>query len=268
MENSQGEHLGLTAEHGLSFFIENDKSKVIFDMGQGPNFLTNARKMGIDPATAEVVALSHGHYDHTGGFRSLVDAGFRGKVVTGKGFFDSKYGTDGISMEFLGNDFQESYLGENGLEHMVVDVEKREIAPGVFALSCFRRTTPSEIPNPRFLVERGGKFEIDDFGDEICLAVAIKGGYALILGCSHPGIENILRSAKANLDEPIKVVIGGTHLVEASEEKVESFIAYVRESGIETIGVSHCTGRKAVGAIFDSGLKCFRNTTGHSLFLK
>jgi 7,8-dihydropterin-6-yl-methyl-4-(beta-D-ribofuranosyl)aminobenzene 5'-phosphate synthase len=213
------------------------------------------------------VAISHGHYDHSGGFKALVKAGFKGTLATGSGFFDRKYASDGISLEYLGNDFDEAYLNNVGIAHKVCCNWVERIADGIFILSAFPRVHPSETPNPRFLVERGGRMVKDDFGDEISIAVGSSKGFILILGCSHPGVMNILDSARSSLPGPIFAVIGGTHLVEASPERLKESVDYLDGMDIETIGVSHCTGVMGVAALSERAHGFYRNTTGHSLFV-
>jgi len=107
IENSPGEHLALKTEHGISFYIEKENHTIIFDTGQSGAFIQNARKLGINLEDIEMVAISHGHYDHSGGLRHLVDSVHPFELVVGKGFFNKKYATDGISFEYLGNDFDE-----------------------------------------------------------------------------------------------------------------------------------------------------------------
>lgn len=267
IENSLGEHLSLHAEHGISFLIEHGAAKVLFDMGQTGAFLENAAKLEIDPAEVDCVAISHGHYDHGGGFRSLVAAGYRGTLVTGKGIFNRKFATDGISMEYLGLDFDEKFLKEAGIPHRVAEGGIEEIADGIFVLSAFPRNHADEVLNRRFLVERDGSLCIDDFSDEICLAVETARGFILVVGCSHPGVMNILDAARAILPRSLYAIIGGTHLVEASPERLDRAVKYITESEIEIIGVSHCTGARGVGELSKMGKKFFRNTTGHSLYV-
>ena len=62
----------LQADHGLSFFIaatiDDDKVTVRMDTGPSSNsLLNNVDTMNINLKDADVIALSHGHYDHTGG---------------------------------------------------------------------------------------------------------------------------------------------------------------------------------------------------------
>ena len=65
---------GLKAEHGLSFWIEADDKHILFDTGQGSAFESNARILGIDLGETDLLVLSHGHYDHTGGIPHALKA--------------------------------------------------------------------------------------------------------------------------------------------------------------------------------------------------
>jgi len=229
--------------------------------------LQNAARLGIDPIAADYVAISHGHYDHGGGTRALIEAGFKGTLITGKGMFDKKYATDGVSLEYLGLDFDEGFLGEAGIPHRIAKGGMEKIADGIFVLSAFPRIHTEEVANPRFLVERNGQRSIDDFSDEISLAVDSPKGFILLLGCSHPGVMNIIDAARAALPGPIYAVIGGTHLVEASPERLEIAVRFIKNLDIEVIGVSHCTGTRGVAELAKIGKKFFKNTTGHALFI-
>ncbi|MFR8652958.1 MBL fold metallo-hydrolase [Megamonas funiformis] len=59
-------------EPALSYFIELDNKKILFDTGYSDIFLTNANKMNISLANLDYIVLSHGHSDYTGGLKSLL----------------------------------------------------------------------------------------------------------------------------------------------------------------------------------------------------
>ena len=60
-------------EHGVAFLIETEGSRVLFDTGQsGTVLLRNLKLLDVDPATMDAVAISHAHYDHTGGLPVLL----------------------------------------------------------------------------------------------------------------------------------------------------------------------------------------------------
>ena len=66
IENTQGRR-ECQAEHGLSFYIETPKHKVLVDAGATNAFLENAARLGVDLKQVDTMILSHGHYDHAGG---------------------------------------------------------------------------------------------------------------------------------------------------------------------------------------------------------
>ncbi|MGB9686606.1 MAG: MBL fold metallo-hydrolase [Rectinema subterraneum] len=267
IENSPGEHLALKTEHGISFYIEKENHTIIFDTGQSGAFIQNARKLGINLEDIEMVAISHGHYDHSGGLRHLVDSAHPFELVVGKGFFNKKYATDGISFEYLGNDFDEEYLKEQHISWQYAEKPIGEILPGIFILTNFPRIHEDEKINSRFVIDTGNAFVPDDFSDEISLAVETPRGFIVLVGCSHPGIKNMLDAAASRLPGPIYGVIGGTHLVEASEKSFAASVHYLATSGFKAIGVSHCTGNKGTAELQKSSKVFFRNTTGHALVI-
>ena len=66
LENTSRDH-ELVSAHGLSFYIETENRKILFDLGPDESFLKNARALRIAIEDVDYVILSHGHRDHTGG---------------------------------------------------------------------------------------------------------------------------------------------------------------------------------------------------------
>ena len=265
IENNPGEHKALMHEHGLSLYIEKDDCRILFDTGQSPAFLQNARQMKIDLGRLDYVALSHGHYDHSGGFTSLAKLTTKFLLFTGTGFFDDKYGFNDNTAEYLGNNFNEKFLADTGITHHCVNHQVLEICPGVFVVSGFIRSHADEIVNPRFKVFKNNSFYPDQFDDEIMLAIDTPKGLAVLLGCSHPGMKNMLDTTEKLLKKPIYAVIGGTHLVEADGESLDMSLAYLKKNTIQVIGVSHCTGQTAMDQLSRTNDRYSGNRTGSFL---
>ena len=60
------------AEPGLSIYLEDGGTRVLFDAGYSGILIANAQKMGIDLLGVEEIVISHGHLDHTWGLDALV----------------------------------------------------------------------------------------------------------------------------------------------------------------------------------------------------
>ena len=62
------------AEHGLSYLIDYDGKRILFDTGQSDMFLKNAETIKVNLANINTVILSHGHFDHGNGLGYLSGA--------------------------------------------------------------------------------------------------------------------------------------------------------------------------------------------------
>lgn len=270
VENGQGEHLGLVHEHGLSFFIEKEGRAFLFDTGKSDAFLTNAETLNLDPFRADTLILSHGHYDHSGGVPFFLDSPKRRgpvDIVVHPRFFTPKYSIDGARTEFLGNGFTLKTLEERGAGVRFAAPDVDEIAPGVFVISRFVRSHPEEQVNSRFLVQEESGLCQDFFDDEIMVAVETPKGLVLMLGCAHPGIMNMIDTVRERLPGKIYAIIGGTHLVESDDVRMAATVRFFKALECSAIGVSHCTGAKAMAQLEKADGRFFHNRTGSSLIV-
>lgn len=87
--------------------------------------------------------------------------------------------------------------------------------------------------------------------DERWLAVNVRGkGLIVFSACSHAGIVNVCRHARATFpDIPIHAVIGGLHLSGPNEAIISQTVEGLKEFSIKTIGAGHCTGWRAMTAL-------------------
>ncbi|GIM29087.1 MBL fold hydrolase [Clostridium polyendosporum] len=267
IENDVKDKSVLNNEHGLSFYIQVDDINIIFDTGQSGKFIENANKLNIDLKQTNYVVLSHGHYDHSGGFTRLVkEIGNSFELITGEKFFNCKYKCDGIYYKYIGNNFEKKYLKDSKISAKYINQDIFNISDNIQVFSNFERKTGFEKVNNKFYIKVDNNYETDDFSDEIVLTIQLKEGLLVILGCSHIGVVNILETLIQRTGMPIYGIIGGTHLVEADDLRLNETINYLKEKDIKLIGVSHCTGEKAIEKLkYEFKDKFLNVTTGQTI---
>ncbi|MFA6939731.1 MAG: MBL fold metallo-hydrolase [Clostridiaceae bacterium] len=266
IENNPNINSKLYNEHGLSLYIEIDEVKILFDTGQSGDFIENAEKLNVDLNNLKYVILSHGHYDHSGGFRKLVDKVKTSyKLVVGKGFFNSKYKlTEEGNYRYIGNSFDEKFVNQNNISIKYIEEDIFYITEDIMIFSNFKRSNDFELINKKFLIKQDENYVLDNFSDEIVLAVKTVKGLIVIVGCSHIGIVNILETIIERTGMPIYGIIGGTHLIEADQLRLNNTINFLKEKDIQILGMSHCTGEKAVEEIKrEFGKRFLYNNTGN-----
>lgn len=252
IENTTGDP-ALCCEHGLSLWVGYKGFSLLFDTGQSDGFIANSRTLGIDLFSADALVISHGHYDHSGGLPALLGkTTFSAPLWVGEGFFERKFSLDDTGPRYNGNPFERDLFSSKGITVHTVDGRKGspvsvEIAKGLHLLAGFPRTHCEECISPRLVLEDGKGSKADAFPDEISLVADLGNSLAVILGCAHPGLMNMLDSVQAHFNKPIEAVFGGAHLCESGAERIEATTRYLAQHGIRLTALGHCTGPVALG---------------------
>ncbi len=246
IENKLSESKDLDIEHGLSIYMEVDDKKILFDTGQSGNFIENAKKMDVDLKKLDYVAISHGHFDHSGGLERLIkEINPDIKLYLGNGFFNKKYSLreDG-DYSYLGNSFDERLLKEHNVKFKYVTEDITKLTENIMIFTNFKREDEFENTNPFMYLKQGDDYIKDEFLDEISLGIKTSKGLVLVVGCSHVGVLNIINTVEERTGLKIYALIGGTHLVKEDDERINTVIGYLKEKEIEIIGACHCTGKQ------------------------
>ena len=268
MDNEPGENKALIAEHGLSLLVEKDDISFLFDCGQGAHFLDNAHRLGRDIASVDAVVLSHSHYDHAAGYRDYIEQLDGCRVLyTGSDFFEKKYAFDGLRYTDLSCGFERDFLKEHGIKHTEVS-DCAQLFPGVFLVTRFPRTHSFEAIPQRFVRKNTDGFVNDDFADEACIVIDLGEKLCVLVGCSHPGILNMVSSIHERFAKPVYAVFGGTHLMEADAARIEKTVEELSRMGLEIAGFSHCSGTQAEQTLRENGtMKACHLCVGGCIFI-
>lgn len=254
-----------TGEHGLSLYVETPTGNILFDTGSSTVFLENAERMATDLSLTDHVVMSHGHYDHSGGYAEFVSLFPEIPLWVGKGFFTPKYSVKSGESFYRGIPFSRDILTEYRVPLHIAEDAITEIAEGVWIIRGFPRVSYWENASDSFYLKTDEGFKLDTFEDEILLAVKTDEGLAVVVGCSHPGIINMLETVKNRLQLPIHTVIGGLHLLHAGDDRISSTIEYLESSGINRTAACHCTGQKAMQTMKEKLAGFTENRTGDVL---
>lgn len=255
IENTQG-HAGCTFAHGLSFYIETEKHKVLMDLGPSGDTLANAEALGIDLKEVDTVVLSHGHYDHSGGIIPFSGINDNAVIYMQKSADRPYYSDDGACR---GTE-RYRYIGIDplitGLPQVRIVCGDHIIDDEMEIFTIKKRSHELPFSNKDLMVREKGAFIRDDFAHEHFLVVKCEGKRILLSGCAHNGILSILDAYKERYGADPDIVISGFHL-KMDREYTDGELSDIRNIASELMGRSsifytcHCTGLPAFEAMKD-----------------
>jgi len=239
----------MTKDWGFSALIEYGGKRILFDTGNNADiFAHNVEAKGIDLKSLDFAIVSHRHGDHTSGLNHLLKVNPGVKIYAPQ----ENFGVFGAALpgsfyrrnEALPPDMR--YFDGKGPDRLRFGTPW----PG----ADFTWVTKTTEVAPGFhLILLNGTWGVDLEVKEISLAIDTPDGIVLIVGCSHPTIERIVEAARAAIDKPIHLVLGGTHLLPASDDQIRSIAATLRDKwSVRYIAPAHCTGEPAFAILKES----------------
>ncbi len=250
------------AEHGLSLlvtvFANGTSHQVLLDTGyNGAPMRHNARLLGRDLREIEALVISHGHMDHTGGFRVLLDmVGRIPTVVLHPTAFAQRY----LEIPAVPRLTFPTLLHRDDLVRaagsLVEAMGPTPLADGaVVVTGQVPRMIDFEQGFPGATREQDGATVDDRIEDDQSLVINLRHkGLVVVSGCAHAGIVNSVRYAQELAGESrVHAVIGGFHLTgPAMEPRIDPTVQELRAIGPEVIVPMHCTGAAAIRRFADA----------------
>ncbi len=241
-ENSVMFRRGLLGEHGLSFLVETPDGAILFDGGQSGAAAANAARLGFDASKITAIAVSHGHFDHTGGLAHFIKAAPSAKIYMHPqapapkfSFKDGKASDVGMPEELR------EILSRNP-GRVVEAAGPTQVAEGIFVTGEVPRSGGFEDTGGRFFQDSAQK-KPDLLPDDQSLFFEGKDGIVVLLGCAHAGVVNTVRHIWKTVGRKnIDALIGGMHLVNASKERMEKTVIFLKGLNARLLAPCHCTG--------------------------
>jgi 7,8-dihydropterin-6-yl-methyl-4-(beta-D-ribofuranosyl)aminobenzene 5'-phosphate synthase len=197
----------LEASWGFSCLIKHGGKNILFDTGgDGIVLSKNMAKLGIDPASIDLLMISHQHWDHTGGIYYILNEKRNVRVCLPQSF-STHFKTD---------------MKRYGAE--LIEVKKaQEIFPGFYSTGDMKGLIREQAALLQTLA-----------------------GIVVITGCAHPGIVEIVKTAKTILpNDDLTLVMGGFHLLHDEDNNILKTIAHFKKLGVRYAAASHCSGKRA-----------------------
>jgi 7,8-dihydropterin-6-yl-methyl-4-(beta-D-ribofuranosyl)aminobenzene 5'-phosphate synthase len=221
---------------GFAALIEYNGRRILFDTGNNAKiFEHNVNQLNVDLTKLDAVVISHRHGDHTSGLNYLVKVNSTVKIYAPieSAYFNSPapvaflQRTPGLppNMSYYRGVQPDAFRSGSPWPEANFEIVRQttEIFPGFFVL-----TTVSEKPGTRDM-------------NEVSLAIKTPEGLAVVVGCSHPGVEKVLENA-TSIDPQLYTVTGGFHLVVTPAQEVQQVASTLHDKlKIKRVAPGHCT---------------------------
>ncbi len=243
--------VGFKKEHGLSVFCEYGGKNYLLDTGASDAYFENAKALGINLSAVDTAVLSHGHYDHSGGYKSFFSVNNSAKLFLRAEAQENCYLKIGPLRHYVG--IPKDVLKKYGSRFVYVS-ENKKLADGVWLLG---HSTPN-------LSERGRRTHLyrktaeglvfDDFAHEQSLVFETSSGLVILNSCCHGGADNIVSEIKEVFPgAEVAAIIGGFHLMGTrgtstlgvKPHEVEALGSSLLKLGVKHTYTCHCTGNPA-----------------------
>jgi 7,8-dihydropterin-6-yl-methyl-4-(beta-D-ribofuranosyl)aminobenzene 5'-phosphate synthase len=233
-------------EHGLALLIERGGRRLLFDTGQsGTVLLHNLDLLDINLETIDAVAISHAHYDHTGGLPALLGRLRAGtSLYANPDLFRPRYSRREGHLEEVGLALSRETLAERLT--LRLDAAPQEILPGLWTTGEILERPEAEGKSDYHLMQQGEALVADRYRDDMALVLDLGNRLALLCGCCHAGLLNTVAQVQRTFELPFALIAGGLHLTSASDDELRHIgDVLAAMPALARVYPNHCTGEAA-----------------------
>jgi len=247
------------AEWGLSILVETEGAKILLDTGKSFSAVHNAEALGVDLYQIDRIVLSHGHSDHTGGLREVLRRMKKEvEIIAHPDVWQAKYSRRKDEPErYIGIPFQRNALESLGARFKLTK-QPLKIADDIMTTGEVPMVTGYETIDSALYVKDDAGLRPDQVMDDLAVIVKTRQGLVIVLGCAHRGMINTIYHAQQITGiNKIYAVVGGSHLIGASEKCLWQTIDALRELDVQKLGLCHCTDLLAVSVLYQEFRESF-----------
>jgi 7,8-dihydropterin-6-yl-methyl-4-(beta-D-ribofuranosyl)aminobenzene 5'-phosphate synthase len=266
----------LLAEHGFSALVDLVSAgiRILWDAGITQiALMENMKRMKVDPATIDKIALSHGHEDHTTALTNAIKAmeltpqprewkknatpeeirhwmeGRRVPVIAHPAAFRERWGVPADGTKYGPVLPPPRAEWEAAGAKIVLSEGPYELGPGCWTTGAVpRRSFETAGTSSTMAYREGDAFIRDNLDDDQAIVINVRDkGLVILSGCAHSGIVNTVNHARevSGVDK-VWAILGGFHLARANDDELQRTVDAIKVCQPRLIVPSHCTGFRAM----------------------
>jgi 7,8-dihydropterin-6-yl-methyl-4-(beta-D-ribofuranosyl)aminobenzene 5'-phosphate synthase len=252
VDNNTLDAASFRSEHGVAFAIETPDGQILFDTGQSGDVLVhNAAQMGFDLRQVDALALSHAHYDHTGGLKTFLQHSRPGlPVYAHPDLFRARFAIKDGQPRSIGLCITQADLARHTVLHL--SVEPVEILRQLWTTGEITARTEFEGRSSHHYIRENNGWLPDPYRDDMALTLEAQSGLIVVCGCCHAGLLNTLAHVQRVFNKDIAAIVGGAHLANVDADTIEHAITILHSTSaghLPDLYLNHCTGERATAIL-------------------